>query len=54
MQLSVVLGLIVIVRNGDRYNLYQDPYTYAASNAETTALGEVCIKIHCIVFTLVC
>jgi len=43
MLFSKVLGVIVIARNGDRYNLYQDPYNYAASNAETTALGEVCI-----------
>ncbi|KAF8622954.1 hypothetical protein AX15_006627 [Amanita polypyramis BW_CC] len=41
MRLSKVLGVIVIVRNGDRTNYYQDPYTYAASNTETTALGEV-------------
>jgi hypothetical protein len=41
MLLSKVLGVIVIARNGDRYNYYQDPYTYAASNTETTALGEV-------------
>jgi len=38
MLFSKVLGVIVIARNGDRYNLYQDPYNYAASNAETTAL----------------
>ncbi|KAF9047598.1 histidine phosphatase superfamily [Panaeolus papilionaceus] len=41
MLLSKVLGVIIIARNGDRYNLYQDPYTYQASNSETTALGEV-------------
>jgi hypothetical protein len=41
MLLSKVLGVIIIARNGDRYNMYQDPNTYAASNAETTALGEV-------------
>ncbi len=41
MLLSKVLGVIVIARNGDRYNYYQDPYTYAASNTETTALGVV-------------
>jgi lysosomal acid phosphatase len=42
MLLSKVLGVIVIARNGDRYNYYQDPNTYAASNTETTALGVVC------------
>ncbi|KAK2463031.1 hypothetical protein APHAL10511_004686 [Amanita phalloides] len=41
MKLSKVLGVIAIVRNGDRYSFHQDPYTYAASNTETTALGEV-------------
>lgn len=40
MRLSKVLGVIVIARNGDRSAYYQDPYTYAASNTETTALGE--------------
>ena len=41
MLLSKVLGVIIIARNGDRFNYYQDPLTYAGSNAETTALGEV-------------
>lgn len=41
MLLSKVLGVIVIARNGDRSHYYQDPNTYAASNTETTALGEV-------------
>jgi len=39
MLLSKVLGVIVIARNGDRYNYYQDPKSYAGSNTETTALG---------------
>ena len=41
MRLSKVLGVIILARNGDRYNYYQDPFTYAGSNTETTALGEV-------------
>jgi hypothetical protein len=41
MLLSKVLGVIVIARNGDRFNYYQDPNTYAGSDTETTALGEV-------------
>lgn len=41
MLLSKVLGVIVLARNGDRYNYYQDPFTYAGSETETTALGEV-------------
>ena len=47
MLLSKVLGVIVIARNGDRYNYYQDPKTYAASNTETTALGVVCVVFLC-------
>jgi len=39
--MSKVLGVLVIARNGDRYGFYQDPFTYDASNTETTALGEV-------------
>lgn len=39
MLLSKVLGVIIIARNGDRYNYYQDPITYAGSDTETTALG---------------
>jgi hypothetical protein len=41
MLLSRVLGVIVIARNGDRSSFYQDPFTYAASDTATTALGEV-------------
>ncbi|KAG5635326.1 hypothetical protein H0H81_011720 [Sphagnurus paluster] len=40
MLLSKVLGVVVIARNGDRFNYYQDPVTYAGSPTETTALGE--------------
>jgi lysosomal acid phosphatase len=40
MLLSKVLGVIVIARNGDRLNYYQDPNTYAGSNTESTALGQ--------------
>jgi lysosomal acid phosphatase len=45
MLVSKVLGVIVIARNGDRYNYYQDPKTYAASNTETTALGVVRLNL---------
>jgi lysosomal acid phosphatase len=47
MKLSKVLGVIVIVRNGDRFSFHQDPYTYAASDTETTALGEANIILFC-------
>jgi hypothetical protein len=40
--MSNVHGVIVLARNGDRVELYQDPHTYAAAFTETTALGEVC------------
>lgn len=43
MLLSKVLGVIIIARNGDRSSLYQDPFTYAASDTMTTPLGEVSI-----------
>ncbi|THV02505.1 phosphoglycerate mutase-like protein [Dendrothele bispora CBS 962.96] len=35
-----VLGAIVIARNGDRVDYYQDPKTYEGSVTNTTALGE--------------
>ncbi|KAJ3890255.1 histidine phosphatase superfamily [Lentinula edodes] len=38
---SQVLGVIVIARNGDRVEYYQDPKTYEGGVTETTALGEV-------------
>ncbi|KAF8805235.1 phosphoglycerate mutase-like protein [Phlegmacium glaucopus] len=41
MRLSKVLGVIIIARNGDRHDFYQDPFTYSGSNTGTTALGEV-------------
>jgi lysosomal acid phosphatase len=54
MLLSKVLGVIVIARNGDRTSFYQDPFTYSASDTETTALGEVRIlppSLWCILST---
>ncbi|KAJ7215562.1 histidine phosphatase superfamily [Mycena pura] len=37
--MSNVLGVIVIARNGDRNEFYQDPKTYAPSLTDSTALG---------------
>ncbi|KAH7908267.1 histidine phosphatase superfamily [Hygrophoropsis aurantiaca] len=37
--MSDVLGVVVIARNGDRTEYYQDPATYEPSYTETTALG---------------
>ncbi|KAG2082727.1 uncharacterized protein F5147DRAFT_208596 [Suillus discolor] len=34
-----VLGVLVIARNGDRTEYYQDPKTYESSYTESTALG---------------
>ncbi|KAG2362444.1 histidine phosphatase superfamily [Suillus spraguei] len=34
-----VLGVLVIARNGDRTEYYQDPITYESSYTESTALG---------------
>lgn len=39
--MSQVLGVIVVARNGDRLEYYQDPKNYAGSFTETTPLGEV-------------
>jgi hypothetical protein len=40
-KMSTVLGVIVIARNGDRREFYQDPKTYAPSLTDSTALGAV-------------
>ncbi|KAJ6461590.1 histidine phosphatase superfamily [Mycena vitilis] len=37
--MSTVLGVIVIARNGDRREFYQDPKSYAPSLTDSTALG---------------
>ncbi|KAJ7246993.1 phosphoglycerate mutase-like protein [Mycena rebaudengoi] len=37
--MSTVHGVIVIARNGDRQQFYQDPKTYAPSFTDSTALG---------------
>lgn len=36
-----VLGVLVIARNGDRYEYYQDPATYEPAFTESTPLGAV-------------
>ncbi|KAF7291246.1 hypothetical protein MIND_01268300 [Mycena indigotica] len=38
-EMSNVLGVIVIARNGDRREYYQDPKTYAPALTDSTALG---------------
>ena len=38
---SEVIGVIVLARNGDRTEYYQDPKTYRGTFTQTTALGEV-------------
>ena len=45
MSATSVLGVIVIARNGDRVEYYQDPQNYGTTFTETTALGEVCISL---------
>jgi lysosomal acid phosphatase len=42
-KMSQLLGVIVIARNGDRQEYYQDPKNYNGAPTETTALGEVCL-----------
>lgn len=39
--MSTVLGVIVLARNGDRREFYQDPKTYEPSLTDSTALGVV-------------
>jgi hypothetical protein len=41
MTVNDVLGVVVLVRNGDRIEYYQDPETYSGAYTQTTALGEV-------------
>ncbi|KAF8554871.1 phosphoglycerate mutase-like protein [Imleria badia] len=38
---SKVLGVLILARNGDRSEFLQDPYSYAPSFTESTALGAV-------------
>lgn len=49
---STVLGVLILARNGDRTQYLQDPYTYAPSFTESTALGAVRIPIYSVVITL--
>jgi prostatic aicd phosphatase len=41
MAYSILQGVVVIARHGDRLGFYQDPTTYAASGTSITALGTV-------------
>ena len=45
-----VLGVVVIARHGDREGLYQDPFTYTATNTVITPLGEV--RYLCWIFSM--
>lgn len=45
-----VLGVVVIARHGDREGLYQDPFTYIATNTVITPLGEV--RYPCLIFNM--
>ena len=40
-----VLGVVVIARNGDRTEAYQDPITYQPGPTLSTPLGEVCYLV---------
>lgn len=40
-QNNEVLGVIVLARNGDRVEYFQEPSTYSGASTQTTALGEV-------------
>jgi hypothetical protein len=49
--MSQIHGVIVVARNGDRMEYFQDPNTYNAEFTETTALGEVSMEIVAVLFT---
>lgn len=36
-----ILGVVLIVRHGDRQGFYQDPTTYSATETQITPLGNV-------------
>ena len=40
-KMSAVKGVVVIARNGDRTECYQDPKTYKYGPTESTPFGEV-------------
>ncbi|SRR6266851_2379905 len=41
MSHPTVRGVVVVTRNGDRFDYYQDPFTYQSSHTDSTPLGEV-------------
>ncbi|KAL4063916.1 histidine phosphatase superfamily [Scleroderma yunnanense] len=41
MRASTVLGVLILARNGDRTQFYQDPYSYEPKFTESTPLGAV-------------
>ena len=45
-KMSAVKGVVVIARNGDRMECYQDPKTYKYGPTESTPFGEVRISIN--------
>ncbi len=38
---SQLLGVVLLIRHGDRTSFYQDPTTYTGSNTQITPLGTV-------------
>ena len=40
-KMSAVKGVVVLARNGDRTECYQDPKTYRYGPTESTPFGEV-------------
>lgn len=36
-----LLGVVLLVRHGDRQGFYQDPTTYTATDTQITPLGNV-------------
>lgn len=43
--MTEVKGVVIVARNGDRFDMYQDPKDYSSALAQTTALGEVSLSL---------
>lgn len=44
---STIKGVVLLARNGDRLECYQDPKTYKYGPTESTPFGEVRIPTSC-------
>ena len=49
-KMSTIKGVVVLARNGDRMECYQDPNTYKYGPTESTPFGEVRTSIQQLFF----